>query len=50
VTNENLMLRCEDIFELQHEYPREIEVIMEMLAEAGEGCFLEMNELDRLVA
>lgn len=49
MTNENLMLKCDEIFELQHEYPREIEIIMEMLAEAGEGCFLETGELERML-
>ncbi len=44
MTNENLMLKCDEIVELQREYPREIEVIMEMLIEVGEGCSLETNE------
>ena len=43
MTNANLRIDCEELLALKSEYPLEIEVIMEMLAEAGEEC-IEMNQ------
>lgn len=46
MTNENLMISCEELLELSHEYPLEIRVILDMLSEAGEGCHMEKNQLE----
>ena len=47
MTNESLIINCEELMELKSEYPLEITVIMEMLSEAGEGCNLEMSQLEQ---
>jgi len=49
MTNDNLMINCSEIKELQREFPQEMEIIIKMLTEVGEGCHLEMNKLEALV-
>ena len=44
--NDNLQISCEELLELKNENPLEIAVIMEMLAEAGEDHYAEMEELE----
>ena len=46
MTNENLKISCKELLELKSEYPVEIEAIMELLAEADEDCYMEMDELE----
>ena len=46
MTNENLTVDCKELLDLKQEYPLEVEVIMEMLAEAGEDYYAEMNQLE----
>lgn len=45
MTNENLVIDCKELFALKSEYPTEIAIIMEMLAEAGEDYYAEMCRL-----
>jgi len=47
MTNENLTISCEDLLALKNDHPLEVEVIMEMLAEAGEDYSFEMEQLER---
>ena len=46
MNNENLEISCEDLLELKKDHPLEIQVIMEMLAEAGEDYYAEMDQLE----
>ncbi len=46
MTNENLQISCEELLELKHENPLEISIILEMLAEAGEDYYTEMELLE----
>lgn len=46
MTNENLKINCKELLELKKEYPLEIEVIMEILSEAGEDYSLELSRLE----
>ena len=46
MTNENLTIDCKELLELKKEYPLEVEVIMEMLAEAGEDYYAGVNQLE----
>ncbi len=48
MTNENLQINCEELLALKSENPLEIEVILEMLAEAGEDYYTEMEQLEHL--
>ncbi len=45
MTNENLQINCNELLELKNENPLEVAVILEMLAEAGESYYAEMEEL-----
>ena len=47
MTNKNLTINCKELLALKDEYPLEIEVIMEMLAEADEDYYQEMNQLEQ---
>lgn len=46
MTNENLTIGCEELLDLKQEYPFEIAVIMEMLAEVGEDYHDELYQLE----
>ncbi len=46
MTNENLQISCEELLELKDNNPLEVAVIMEMLAEAGEDYYEEMDALE----
>lgn len=47
MTNEHLTISCEELLTLKHDHPLEIEIIMEMLAEAGEDYSFEMEQLEQ---
>ena len=47
MTNENLQITSEELLALYGENPLEIGVILEMLAEAGEDCHIEMEQLEQ---
>ena len=44
--NDNLLITCEELLELKNENPLEVAVILEMLAEAGESYYAEMEALE----
>lgn len=44
MTSEHLQISGQDLLELKYKHPLELEVIMEMLEEAGEGYYLEEME------
>ena len=44
MTSEHLQISGQDLLELKYKHPLELEVIMEMLEEAGEGFYLEEME------
>ena len=46
MTNENLTIDCKELLDLKKKYPLEIEVIMWMLAEAGDDYYAEMHQLE----
>ncbi len=46
MTNENLKISTKDLFELRAEFPLEVEVILDMLTEAGEAHYAD--EIDQL--
>ncbi len=50
MNNEHLAIDCAEVLKLKQEYPEEMEVIIKMLTEVGEGCHLEMDEAKMLVA
>ncbi|MCK5902523.1 MAG: hypothetical protein KAG28_05185 [Cocleimonas sp.] len=50
MVNENLKIDCNEILELQREFPLEMEVIIKMLTEVGEGCYLEVTKLKEMVS
>ena len=47
---DNLIINCSEIDELRQDYPEEMEVIIKMLTEVGEGCHLEITQLETVVA
>lgn len=47
MTNEHLTISCEELLALKHDHPLEVDIIMEMLAEAGEDYSFEMELLER---
>ena len=46
MTNENMIIDCNELKELQREFPQEMEVIIKMLTEVGEGCHSEMSSIE----
>ena len=50
MTNENLMIKCDEVFELQKEFPNEMKIILQMLEEAEEGCFYDEQEAELIAA
>lgn len=44
--NDNLLISCKELLELKKENPQEIAMILEMLAEAGEDYYTEMEALE----
>jgi len=46
MTNENLQISSEELLELKRDNPLEISVILEMLAEAGEDYYTEIQQLE----
>ena len=40
MTNEHLQINLKELLELNYSHPRELEVILEMLAEAGENHYV----------
>jgi hypothetical protein len=50
MADNNLIINCSEVDELIQDYPREMEVIIKMLTEVGEGCHLEITQLKTVVA
>ncbi|MCK5896453.1 MAG: hypothetical protein KAG20_06585 [Cocleimonas sp.] len=48
--NENLIIDCNEVSKLRKDYPKEMEVIIKMLTEVGEGCHFETAPLEAVVA
>ncbi len=46
MTNEHLQISYEELIELKKEYPLEVEMIMNLLSEAGEDL-LETNQVNQ---
>ena len=46
MANENMIIDCNELKELQREFPQEMEIIIKMLAEVGEGCHSEMSSIE----
>jgi hypothetical protein len=48
---DNLIINCSEIDKLRQDYPEEMmEVIIKMPTEVGEGCHLEITQLETVVA
>ncbi len=44
--NDNLLISCKELLELKKENPQQVAMILEMLAEAGEDYYTEMEALE----
>ena len=50
MTDNNLIINCAEMKELRQDYPEEMDIIIKMLTEVGEGCHLEIAQLETVVA
>jgi hypothetical protein len=48
--NNNLIIDFNEVCKLKQDYPKEMEIIIKMLTEVGEGCHFETTPLEAVVA
>jgi hypothetical protein len=46
LVNDSLLISCEELLELKNENPLQVALILDMLAEAGEDFYAEMEALE----